>query len=231
MIYLVFSIKENILKILIADDHTLFLDGLKLAIETIDENLSIDTANDYGQLLSIIEKKQDFDLILTDLAMPGIQWDIALKKIKNKIPQTPIVILSAVYDKKTVLKAIEIGASGFIPKTSSNNVILSAIRLVISGGVYLPAELLQIAQKENIYNKQEDGENKSPLTPRQTDVLSLIGKGKSNKIIAHELGLSEGTVKLHVTAILKALNVTNRTGAVVAASKLGITDINEEGQE
>lgn len=208
------------LKILVADDHELFLDGLKMVLSTLDDNVDIETAHSHSELQEKAGGNTVFDLIMTDLAMPGLAWHESLQKIKDNNPNTPIVILSAVYDKEIVLQAIDIGASAFIPKTSSNKIIISALYLVLSGGLYLPPELVDLTPKEEA--KIISGKGKSLLTPRQTDVLRLMGQGKSNKIIARELDLSEGTVKLHVTSILKALNVTNRTGAVVAGRNLGL---------
>lgn len=125
-----------------------------------------------------------------------------------------------------MLEAVRLGAAGFIPKTSSSKVMLSALRLVMSGGVYLPPALID---ENSVSTRDAPGADMSldatPLTPRQREVLALLGQGKSNKEIARTLNLSEGTVKLHVTAILKALNVSNRTGAVVAASRLGLTSL------
>ncbi|MBO4520863.1 MAG: response regulator transcription factor [Alphaproteobacteria bacterium] len=207
------------MKILIADDHELFLDGLRLVLSDLDEDLSIDTVRDHKQLQEKADGTTPYDLILTDLAMPGLSWHESLRLLKEHYPDTPIVILSAVTEPENVLQAIDIGASGFIPKTSSSKLILSALHLVLSGGLYLPSELLNLTEKE-----EAAPENKGPLTHRQLDVLRLMGQSKPNKIIARELDLSEGTVKLHVTAILKALNVTNRTGAVIAGKKMGLID-------
>ena len=207
------------LKILIADDHELFLDGLRLALSDLDEDMNIDMVHNHRELQEKADGKTPYDLILTDLAMPGLAWHESLRLLKEHNPETPIVILSAVYDREIVLQAVDIGASGFIPKTSSNKIILSALHLVLSGGLYLPSELLNPTPAESA-----GGEGKGLLTPRQLDVLRLMGQGKPNKIIARELDLSEGTVKLHVTAVLKALNVINRTGAVVAGRNLGLID-------
>lgn len=224
------------MKILIADDHELFLKGLELILEDFDTSANIVKAKSYTDIFKIIEIEQDFDLILTDLAMPGAQWLEALQKIHQKLPETPIIILSAVFDKEIVQKTIDLGAAGYIPKTSSNAVIISAVNLVLSGGVYIPAELLQdtlqndfnmLKEIENMPENKELSEKVKILTPRQIDVLRLIAKGKSNKQIAFDLGLSEGTVKLHITAILKLLNVYNRTGAVAAATHLGLLEEND----
>lgn len=206
------------LKILIADDHELFLDGLRLVLSDLDSEIAVDTASNHHELQQKADGKTAYDLILTDLAMPGMPWHESLRRLKENNPDTPIVVLSAVTEPENVLQAVDIGASGFIPKTSSNKIILSALHLILAGGLYLPSELL------SLQNKPEDTAVKGILTPRQLDVLRLMGQGKPNKIIARELDLSEGTVKLHVTAILKALNVINRTGAVIAGRNLGLID-------
>lgn len=219
------------MKILIADDHELFLKGLEFILQDFDSAVELIKAKSYTDIFKIIAQDQNFDLVLTDLAMPGAQWLEALQKIHQTIPETPIIILSAVFDKEIVQKTIELGAAGYIPKTSSNAVIISAVNLVLSGGVYIPKELLQdtlqndfnmLKEIENIPDNQDISEKAKILTPRQIDVLRLIAQGKSNKQIAFDLGLSEGTVKLHITAILKLLNVYNRTGAVAAATHLGL---------
>ena len=207
------------LKILIADDHELFLDGLRMVLSDLDEETVIETVHNHKELQEKADGKTPYDLILTDLAMPGLSWHESLRLLKEHYPDSPIVILSAVTEPENVLQAIDIGASGFIPKTSSSKLILSALHLVLSGGLYLPSELLSLTGKD-----EQAPENKGPLTHRQLDVLRLMGQSKPNKIIARELDLSEGTVKLHVTAILKALNVTNRTGAVIAGKKMGLID-------
>ena len=163
--------------------------------------------------------------------MPGGIWLEALKEIHDKLPETPIIILSAVFEKEIVQKTLDLGASGYIPKTSSNAVIISAVNLVLSGAVYIPAELLkettnasfkELKQIDVLPENTDLKEKIKILSPRQLDVLKLIAEGKSNKQIAFDLGLTEGTVKLHVTAILKILNVYNRTGAVTQATNLGI---------
>lgn len=206
------------LKILIADDHELFLDGLRLVLSDLDSEIAVDTASNHHELQQKADGETAYDLILTDLAMPGMPWHESLRRLKENNPDTPIVVLSAVTEPENVLQAVDIGASGFIPKTSSSKIILSALHLILAGGLYLPSELL------SLQNKPEDSAVKGILTPRQLDVLRLMGQGKPNKIIARELDLSEGTVKLHVTAILKALNVINRTGAVIAGRNLGLID-------
>ncbi len=224
------------MKILVADDHELFLKGLELILQDFNPEIELIKAKDYTEVFTAVTAHKDLSLVLTDLAMPGARWLDALQKIHQELPETPIIILSAVFDREIVQKTIEIGAAGYIPKTSSNAVILSAVNLVLSGGVYIPAELLQdtsqsefnmLKQLEKLPETQDVREKIKILSPRQIDVLKLIAQGKANKQIAYELGLTEGTVKLHVTAILKLLNVYNRTGAVAAATHLGLLDEND----
>lgn len=217
------------MKILIADDHELFLKGLEFIIQDWNNEVELVAAHSYTDIFNILAKEKDFTLIMTDLAMPGANWREALPKIHQLMPDTPVIILSAVFDKEIVQKTIELGVSGYIPKTSSNAVILSAINLVISGGVYIPPELLGgNSLQEELEPLFEHGASSSKvLTPRQIEVIERAAQGKSNKQIAYELGLTEGTVKLHITAILKGLNVYNRTGAVMEAARLGLIKKND----
>ncbi len=221
------------MKILIADDHELFRDGLRHVLAQLGDSLTIVEASDFPQTLEVVQRETDIGIVLLDLSMPGMAWNEGLQRLRAALTdQTPIIILSATDDRRHVLQAVNLGASGFIPKTSSSRVMLSALKLVLSGGVYLPPALL---------DQSEPAEGAAPalavegtvsfLTRRQREVLTLLGQGKSNKEIARVLQLAEGTVKLHVTAILKALNVNNRTRAVVAASQLGLTgtDLNQIG--
>ena len=219
------------MKILIADDHELFLKGLEIILTDFNPSAELIKAKNYIELLDVVKNESGFDLILTDFAMPGGIWLDALKEIHDKLPETPIIILSAVFEKEIVQKTLDLGAAGYIPKTSSNAVILSAVNLVLSGGVYIPPELLknstessldELKKIDELNHNADLSEKIRILSPRQLDVLKLIAEGKSNKQIAYELGLTEGTVKLHVTAILKLLNVYNRTGAVAQATTLGL---------
>jgi DNA-binding NarL/FixJ family response regulator len=213
------------MKILIADDHELFRDGLRHVLDQLGGALTIVEASDFTQAIEAVGREGDIDIVLLDLAMPGMPWNEGLQRLKELLPeQTPIIVLSASDDRRHVLQAVNMGAAGFIPKTSSSRVMLSALKLVLSGGVYLPPALLE----QGSHGLDGSGPMASEsavsfLTPRQREVLALLGQGKSNKEIARVLQLAEGTVKLHVTAILKALNVNNRTRAVVAASQLGLT--------
>ncbi len=221
------------MKILIADDHELFRDGLRHVLDQLGGPLTIVEASDFQQAIDAVERETDIDIVLLDLTMPGMVWSDGLQRLKELLPdQIPIIILSASDDRRHVLQAVNLGAQGFIPKTSSSRVMLSALKLVLSGGVYLPPALLEQANQSDNGVPMANEHAVSFLTPRQREVLALLGQGKSNKEIARVLQLAEGTVKLHVTAILKALNVNNRTRAVVAASQLGLTtpDVSQIGR-
>ncbi len=226
------------MKILIADDHELFLKGLEFILEQNLQNITITTAQDYTEIFSILEQDKDFDLIITDLAMPGANWLTAINKIHNLLPETPIIIISAVFDKELLQQTLDIGVAGYIPKTANNNLIISAINLVLAGGMYIPHELLYSTkpqtfptekQKEYItplknlekITETQTDETKKGLTERQIDIVKCIAEGLSNKQIAYKLNLTEGTIKVHITIILKLLNVKNRTSAVIEAAKRG----------
>ena len=195
------------MRILIADDHELFLKGLELILSDWDKDLDLVFAKSYTDIFNILEKDTNFNLVLTDLAMPGANWEEAIVRIHNTLPETPIIILSAVFDKEIVEKTIELGVSGYIPKTASNAVILSAVNLVISGGVYIPPELLnhKLSEEFNEFKQAVElpegksaEENVKNLTPRQIDVLRCIAQGMSNKQIAYTLGLTVEATKLGV---------------------------------
>ena len=217
------------MKILIADDHELFLNGLEFILNSEFNDSQIVTAKNYQDVFDRLSQHTDFDIIITDLAMPGANWLDAISKMHNQAKDTPIVIISAVFDKEILQKTLDIGVAGYIPKSSSNAVMLSAINLVLAGGVYIPRELLSGKHDNKISQEIDDlkqlneitERTEKKLTPRQVDVVKAIAKGLSNKLIAYELGLTEGTVKVHVTVILKILGVTNRTAAVMEAVKQG----------
>ena len=229
------------MNILIADDHELFLKGLELVLSMHYPDASIEAVCDYNNLFNALERK-NFDLIITDLAMPGANPLDALNKIHSLVKDTPIIVISAVFDREIIQKTIDIGVSGYIPKTSPNQLILGAINLVLAGGLYIPRELIDDAtlgttdeafikdvQKLKKLSETDSSADKK-LTERQLHILKLVAKGLSNKQIAYELGLTEGSVKVHLTIILKTLGVSNRTGAVVKAVQKGFIDQKDVNQ-
>lgn len=226
------------MKILIADDHELFLQGLLFILEKEYAGAQIVTAASYTDIFNKLAEDKDFDLIITDLAMPGANWLDALKKIHHDCPEVPIIIISAVFERSILQKTFDIGVSGYVSKAFPNSLIVSAINLVMAGGVYIPQELLREnmasapEQINLLLDNMEENDGKTAdagakiLTPRQMDVLNCLAKGMPNKLIARELGLSEGTVKIHITLILRALEVGNRLAAVREAVKRGIISKN-----
>ncbi len=217
------------MKILIVDDHPLIREALRHVLTMLDNQLELIEAQNCADAMTAAAANPTLDLVLLDLGLPDADGITALEQMRERHPATPVVVLSATEQPAMVTRAIDAGAMGFIPKTSSNQLLLNALRLVLSGGVYLPVEVLR-QQQETPETAPVTAENSSGpagtprdkgLTTRQSEVLALMVQGKPNKLICRDLNLAEGTVKIHVTAILKALGVTNRTQAVIAVGRLG----------
>jgi DNA-binding NarL/FixJ family response regulator len=214
------------LKVLVVDDHPLIREALRQVLKALDGDIELVEAAGAAEALAAAGRNDAFDLILLDLALPDADGFDVLRELRERYPAFPVVVLSASEQAQTVIRALDAGAMGFIPKTSSNELLLGALRLVLSGAVYLPAEVLRHAPMPALASKPAAAAEVSyrdlGLTQRQAQVLALLVQGKPNKIICRELSLAEGTVKIHVTAILKALGVTNRTQAVIAVGRLGL---------
>lgn len=206
------------MKILIADDHALFRDGLSLNLEQLDGAATIMQAGSYSQALKLLEDSPQPELVIVDLDMPDKEWGDGLSELMAKAPTAHFVIISATEDIRIIRQVMEKGVHGYIPKRSEANVISAALKLVLAGGKYLPPILLENIGGGRIYVDNKSG----ILTNRQFEVLKYISQGLSNKQIAHEMSVSEATVKLHINAMLKALNATNRTQALVNAQKKGL---------
>jgi DNA-binding NarL/FixJ family response regulator len=179
-------------------------------------------AGDLGEALTLAAQHPDADLMLLDLNMPGMNGAAGIRRVAENHPQLPVIVLSASETRESVREVIAAGALGFIPKSSSSAVMQLAIRLVLSGGVYLPAQLLMTEAPSTSDRAGHDEPVK--LTGRQSDVLRLLAAGMSNKQICRELDLGESTVKVHIAAIFRALDVGNRTEAANAARRLGLVD-------
>jgi DNA-binding NarL/FixJ family response regulator len=215
------------LKVLVVDDHPLIREALRQVLRALNKDIDLLEAGSGPEALAAANRNDGIDFILLDLALPGADGFAVLRELRERHPSFPVVVLSASDHAEVVMRALDAGAMGFIPKTSSNEVLLGALRLVLSGGVYLPAEVLRHTPApalvpESAAAAAEVGYRDLGLTERQAQVLALVVQGKPNKIVCRELNLAEGTVKIHVTAILKALGVTNRTQAVIAVGKLGL---------
>lgn len=207
------------MKILLADDHALFREGMRHVLAQLGAQVQVVEAGDYAQVLNQAEAHTDIGLALLDLNMPGKDGFAALDSLAQRFPALPIVVLSASEDRADMQRALDAGAMGFIQKSATAPVMLNALRLVLSGGVYVPPVMVQPhADAKPTVTADSD----LAITPRQLDVLRYVIDGKSNKVIAAELGLTEATVKAHITAVFKALKVTNRTQAALAAERLGL---------
>ena len=215
--------------ILVADDHALVRGGLAQLVKLVEENVEVVETNDYKQTLALLSQDQVVDLLLLDFLMPGMNGVEGISNICKKWPEIPVIVVSAKEDISTIRSALAAGAMGYIPKTSSPEVMMSAIKLVISGGVYIPPHVLGAGtlsedrlQEQNIAISPEENfkVGYGMLTERQLEVLDLMAYGKSNKDIANDLGLTTGTVKMHSSRIFKTLNVQNRTEAVMKYTQL-----------
>jgi DNA-binding NarL/FixJ family response regulator len=206
------------MKILVADDHALFREGMRHVLADLEERIEVFEAANSRAALDCARLDEDLDLVLLDLNMPDMDGFEALTLFCERYPALPVVILSASNSKREMRRALDMGALGFIPKDSTGAVVLSALRLVLSGGIYVPPSLVAA---ENAATAMGQG-GLARLTNRQHQVLALLAEGKTNKEIANELELVEATVKMHVTAIMRALDVSNRTQAVVVAERLGL---------
>ena len=215
------------MKILVVDDHVLIREAMRGVLRELrGEAAVILEASDSRQAKHQLEQNPDVELVLLDLGLPDQDGLEMLSELGNRYPTISVVVLSAQQDRETVMKAFDLGALGFIPKSGQRDVMLSALNLIFSGGVYIPPEILN--RREPAAARAAPAPAKAGasgadlgLTERQMEVLALMMRGKSNKAICRTLALAEPTVKYHVTAILKALKVTNRTEAVMAVVKLG----------
>jgi DNA-binding NarL/FixJ family response regulator len=217
-------------RILIAEDHPLFRDALRGVLGQIFGALTspfepVETGTT-DEMRAAIEADDNFDLVMLDLFMPGAQGLSHLVSVRARLPDTPIIVFSSVNDAKAVRQTITCGAAGFIPKSAPREEIAQAVRVVMDGGVYLPdryrRELDAAALRPRA--RTDEDEDRGKLTGRQVGVLELVAAGKANKQIAFELGISEITVKTHVTAILRKLRCTSRSQAIVMFQKRLVED-------
>ena len=208
------------MKILIVDDHPLIQEALQHVLAALDPALEIIQAQDASEAHAALSREPDTDLILLDLALPDSDGFELLGDLRREWPGMPVLVLSATHDRSTVEHALDLGAMGFIPKTANTRVLLEALRLVLSGGVYLPSESGRA--NGGIRPRAVTRPDQLGLTLRQADVLKLLVQGKPNKLICRDLRLSEGTVKVHVSAILRALNVRTRTQVVIELARRGV---------
>lgn len=216
------------MRILIADDHRLIVEAVKLKLSELGEGTEFVVATDVEELRRAIHDTPPPNLAMIDLGMPGANGNGHLIEVLKQWPGVPVIVLSGSDDPVLIKQLLSLGVQGFIPKVYSPDVMLSAVRLVLSGGVYVPPMMLQAGNETPPTDAPAIGEGPASLearlrkllTERQIDVLRLLSQGKPNKLIARDLGISEGTVKIHLAAIFRALNVRNRVEAVIASREI-----------
>jgi len=211
--------------ILLADDHALFRDGMRYVLQQLADEVEILDASSFPEAMQLAEGHAGIGLALLDLNMPGSDGALSVRTFNTKYPQMPLVVVSGSEQREDMERVMEYGAMGFISKMTSSKVMLAALRMVLDGGIYLPPQLLQQSMDhmdQGSTDKRRSRSNEFGLTARQVDVLQYLAQGLSNKEIAQQINLAEGTVKIHVAAIFQTLHVSNRMDAVRAAQRLGV---------
>jgi two-component system, NarL family, nitrate/nitrite response regulator NarL len=211
------------MKLLVIDDHPVVRDGLAALLQQLGPEVAVLTAEGASQGLGVADAHPDLDVVILDLMMPGSDGFSALHEFGRLQPQLPVVVLSSSEDPRDVRRALASGALGYIPKSAPPRTILAAVQFVLAGNVYVPTLLAQdTASTSDHAFDHSVSKSGVTLTSRQTDVLRLLCEGRSNKEIGRTLGVSQKTVKVHLTAIFKALNVANRIQAAAMADKAGL---------
>ena len=205
------------MRILLCDDHALFREGLELVLSQLGDDVELIGVEDAETALARVAADDDLDLVLLDLQLPGMSGLQALARLRALHPDVPVLIVAASERPEDVRAALDCGAAGFIPKSTRGGVLLAALRLVLSGEVYVPPMLM--ASVAGLPERPT-----AALTPRQVEVLRLLAHGLTNKQICRELGIAEGTVKTHVMRIYEVLGVSNRTEAARRMRELRIEE-------
>lgn len=209
-------------RIVIVDDHPLFRGALSQALSASYDRACISEAGSLDELTKRINEDKEVDLVLLDLSMPGVQGLSGLLFLRAQYPEIPVVVVSANENPATIRRCIEFGASGFVPKSEPVENIRRAVRSVLEGEIWVPADIELGARTES--ESTDLLSRLSTLTPQQVRVLMMLGEGLLNKQIAFQLGVSEATIKAHVSAILQKLGVDSRTQAVIAINKMDVGD-------
>ncbi len=211
--------------VIVADDHPLFRTAIKEALEAEQGATRFLEANSFESLQELVDHHKEVDLVLLDLHMPGVSGFAGLVYLCKRYPSVPVVIISANEDPVVIQRALEHGAAGFIPKSSSLDTITRAIASILMGEIWTPDSTVSNLPGNNV-SELEMAERMAQLTPQQFKVLMMMSQGLLNKQIAYELAVSEATIKAHVTAIMNKLGVNNRTQAVLAANQLAVANPN-----
>lgn len=210
------------MKILIVDDHPVFRKGFAALLQHSAEGMIVLEAGSVDDAHALLNAHTDLDVVVVDLMMPGKDGRVAIADFAHKRQDLPIIVLSSSEDPKDARQTLAMGALGYVPKSASPHAILSAIKLVMNGEVYVPPLVLSDPRPRTLPLARIEASMIEALTDRQIEVLKLLVLGLPNKTIARKLELSEKTVKTHITAIFKALNVVNRTQAAAAGRDVGL---------
>jgi DNA-binding NarL/FixJ family response regulator len=205
-------------RFVVADDHPLFRGAMRESVANLFASSEVFEAGGFDDLQALLEREGEVDLVLLDLAMPGVRGFSGLLYLRAQFPGIPVVVVSANEEPDVIRRCMEFGASGFLPKTLAVEIMRTAIRSVLEGGVWTPPDI-DLAGASDAATRDLVG-RLSTLTPQQVRVLMMLSEGLLNKQIAFELKVSEATVKAHVSAILQKLNVESRTQAVIAAARI-----------
>lgn len=208
------------LRVLLIDDHELFRAGIKLLLQQLSEDIQFAEAASCAAALAL-PGGQSFDVVLLDMHMPGVSGMAALPLVRNAFERAAIVVLSGEDDPALIRRVIDAGAAGFIPKNSSQRVMMAALQLVLAGGIYLPPDVMG-SSPALLHPAAGSSSPLALLSERQLQALKQAMQGKPNKIIAREMDISEATVKAHLAAAFRVLGVKNRTEAVFAAARAGL---------
>lgn len=214
------------MKYLIVDDHALVAGALTLLLEDRDPEADVHTAATADAALELVDREGDADLLILDLSLPGVTGTELMEEIVRRQPMLKILVVSGLADQESIMRVLQLGAAGFVPKSLDTELLSSTIDFVLKGGVYIPSKLLTESQKDGFFTRTA-ARLKTPeaapphLTDRQLDVLAQLAKGAPIKRICRELDLSEGTVKTHVAAIYRSFGASNRTEALIAARRAG----------
>jgi DNA-binding NarL/FixJ family response regulator len=211
------------MKLLVVDDHPVLRAGLCALLSQLGNDVIVLQAGNAEDGLGLVAQNPDLDIVLLDIAMPGMDGFQAIAEFGRLRPELPVIVLSSSESAKDVREALSQGALGYIPKSANQQTLLSAVRLVMNGDLYVPPLILDEADTpRSPHFPSRENVGSPALTARQVAVLRSISEGRSNKEIAFELGLSEKTVKAHITALFKILNVVNRTQAASTGREIGL---------
>lgn len=214
------------MQILIVDDHQLFLDGIRHILNKLDPEATVTETTRADQAIEILESGEDFDLVLIDLSMPGMDGISILQRMQARGVWLPLVVISAEQDIRTIKGVLEMGALGFIPKTHNSQQMLAALTRILDADIYIPPEIQKQLESQAMQrNPAADGIKHNGITKRQHEVLHLLAKGYSNKQIAASLFLTEHTVKAHISALFSSFQANNRTECVQIAQRRGVLEI------